>query len=118
MNGLYGLQIRKSDHTTITNNIIKGAAYYVIQISGSRSRNDIDLQSKNNIFADNNFERLSIKPPDNYSDKHIDNYTFTGSDKNSKTAHVWLNKYTSNNSIKIKPVETFIDEGENNKIIS
>jgi predicted transcriptional regulator len=118
MNGLYGLQIRKSDHTTIINNVIKGSAYYGIQISGSKSRNDIDLQSKNNIIADNNLEEIRIKPPDDYSDNHIDNYIFTGSGKKSKTAHVWLNPQTSNNSIKIKPAETFIDEGENNKIIN
>lgn len=111
--GLYGIQVRKSDHTEIVNNKISGKAYFGLQINGSGDRNGIGLGSNDNIFADNTMENLYIKPPDEYSDSRIDGYTFTGLDDKSATAHVWMNSHSRDNVIKIKTDETVIDEGKN-----
>ncbi len=105
------------DQTEIVNNIISGKAYYGLQINGSRNRNEIDLSSDNNVFTNNNLEKLLIKSPDEYSDNHVDGYTFTGSDNKATTAHVWINNRSKNNSIKLKKDESVIDEGIENKIV-
>ena len=114
--GLYGIQIRKSDNTEIVENRISGKAYYALQVNGSRNRGQIELGSNSNKFSNNNMEQLEIKPPDQYSDKHVDNYTFTGSEGKSTTAHIWLNNNSKENFVKILPDETFIDEGTANNI--
>ena len=115
-NGLYGIQIRKSDNTKITENRISGKVYYALQVNGSKNRGKIQLGSNSNIFSNNDMDNLQIKPPDDYSDKHVDNYTFTGSEEKSKTAHIWLNNNSKENLGKIKTGETYIDEGISNEI--
>jgi len=104
--GLYGIQIRKSDHTEIVNNKISGKVYYGLQINGGRDRDGIDLSCNDNIFADNIMKNLLIKPPDGYSDSRIDGYNFTGSVNKSVTAHVWMNSQSRDNVVKIKTDET------------
>jgi len=42
---------------------------------------------------------------------------FTGSPGGSDTAHVWLDKFSKNNTVKVKTDEVVIDEGEENTII-
>jgi predicted transcriptional regulator len=113
--GLYGIQVRKSDQVKITGNKISGRTYYGLQVNGSRPRENIELGSNSNHFSDNNMTELEIKPPDEYSDK-LGNYVFNGADEKTMTAHVWLNKYSSNNLIKLKPGETSIDESAENKV--
>lgn len=115
--GSIGVQIRKSDHTEVINNKIKGKAYYGLQVSGSNKREGIELGSNENVFEANDLESLTIKEPDEYSDGHSGR-VFAGSDGKSSTAHVWLNNRTRGNEIKVKANETVIDEGENNTIIS
>ena len=114
--GLYGIQIRKSDNTKIINNKISGNVYYGLQINGSKNKHGIDLSSSNNIFADNDMEDLKIKPPDEYSESHIDGYTFAGTKNKSITSNIWINKHSNNNTMKIKKGQTIVDEGENSKV--
>lgn len=115
-NGLYGIQIRKSDNTIIRDNKIRGKVYYCLQVNGSKSRENIELGSNNNIFINNNIDDLIIKPSDKFSDNHVDGYIFYGQDGISETAHIWLNNYTKTNLIRIKPNNTYIDKGILNKI--
>jgi hypothetical protein len=42
---------------------------------------------------------------------------FTGSDGKSKTAHFWLNRYSSGNKIYLSKNEIYIDEGRDNEFI-
>jgi hypothetical protein len=108
--------IRKNDETEVVGNKITGRAYYGFHLWGSRNREGLDLGSNNNLIEDNDMTDLVIKTPDLYSDGHVDGRMFTGSEGKSKTAHVWLNKYSTRNKIQIMDNETFIDEGENNTL--
>jgi hypothetical protein len=110
--------LRRSDSTEVYNNQISGRVYYGLHITGSEDRQGIDLSSKGNEFELNDMEGLEIKEPDHYSDGHIDGRMFTGSGERSTTAHVWLNKFSRDNIVKVKANETVIDEGENNSIIT
>jgi hypothetical protein len=114
--GSVGVVIRKNDHTDVTGNKISGSAYYGFHFWGSEDREGFDLGSNENLIEDNDMTELLIKPPDEYSDSHVDGRMFTGSEGKSKTAHVWLNEFTSMNEIKINTGETVIDEGVNNEI--
>jgi predicted transcriptional regulator len=115
-NGYIGIQIRKTDSTIIENNTISGKAYYGFQISGTQKRGEIDLSANSNIIRENKLDKLIIKEKDDYSDANINGYTFTGDKGNSKTAHIWLDPYTSNNTIILKGDKIIIDEGKNNNI--
>jgi hypothetical protein len=115
-NGYIGIQVRKTDSTIIENNIISGKAYYGFQISGTKKHGEIDLSANSNIIRENNLDKLIIKEKDDYSDANINEYTFTGEKGNSKTAHIWLNMYSSNNTIILKGDKIIIDEGKNNNI--
>ena len=116
-NGYLGLQIRKTDHTIVTNNQFIGKVYYALQINGAKTREGIDLASHENVFKDNDMSCLSIKPADDYSNAKVDGYTFTGSNQKSITADVWLDKYTTNNLIQVESGSKVVDEGKNNNII-
>ena len=112
--GYLGVQIRKTDHTTITKNQFLGKVYYGLQINGTKNREGIDLASHENIFKDNDMSSLSIKPADDYSNTRVDGYTFTGSNQESITADVWLDKNSINNLIQVESGSIVIDEGKNN----
>jgi hypothetical protein len=114
--GYIGIQLRKTDNVIVEKNVIKGKVYYGYQISGSKNRGKIKLDSSNNTFKDTNITKLQIKEPDEYSDLNNNGYTFTGIEEKSKTAYVWLNQFTRENTIDIQN-ENIIDEGEDNKII-
>jgi len=114
--GSSGIHIRKSDKTRVVDNKLSGRAYYGIQISGTRNREAFDLGAYENIINTNNLDELQIKPPDEYSDTHIDGRMFTGSEGKSATSHVWLNKFSSRNTIHVNNDETVIDEGTSNSI--
>ena len=60
---------------------------------------------------------LRIRDADEYSNAHVDGFMFAGSHGGSATAHVWLDKFSRNNTVKVKMDETVIDEGEENIII-
>jgi len=76
----------------------------------------LDLRALNNLVDGNDMGDLRIREPDDYSDNHPDGRRFAGSSAGSATAHVWLDKYSENNSIKIGTNENVIDEGKENKI--
>ena len=65
----------------------------------------------------NDMDELRIREPDEYSDNHADGRRFAGSPRGSATAHVWLGKFSKNNTVKVRTGETVIDEGEENTII-
>jgi predicted transcriptional regulator len=114
--GLYGIQVRKSDDVEITGNTISGRAYYGLQLNGNRPRENIELGSNNILFTDNNLDGLEIKPPDDYSNLHVGDYVFNGVESKSNTAHVWLNRYSNKNIIEISSGESFIDQGKENRV--
>ena len=116
--GLFGIQIRKSDFAEVVGNRISGRVYYGLQVSGSESRGGIELGANENVFEDNDMEGLVIKGPQGYSDSHVDGRMFTGEGGKSATAHVWLAKHSRGNVVNVKPGESVIDEGEENKIIT
>jgi predicted transcriptional regulator len=115
-NGYEGIHVRKCDDFMVSDNKISGKAYYGIRVSGRIKPGEIDLRSLNNTVEDNDMSDILIRDPDRYSDNHSDGRRFAGSSKGSTTAHVWLDKFSENNFIKIRKDETVIDEGEDNQI--
>jgi hypothetical protein len=114
--GSVGVLIRKNDETEVFGNKLSGRIYYGFHLWGSQDREGFDLGSNRNLIEDNDMSDLVIKAPDDYSDSHVDGHMFAGSESKSTTGHVWLNEFTSMNTIKIKTNETVIDEGKNNNI--
>ena len=115
--GYEGIHVRKCDEFEVANNTISGTAYYGIRVSGRRKPGEIDLSAINNLVEDNDMSGLEIKGPDEYSDNHADGRMFAGSPGESVTAHVWMSKFSKNNTVKVKNSNTVIDEGEENTII-
>ena len=103
--GSVGIVIRKNDDTEVTNNKISGSVYYGFHLWGSVDREGFDLGSNNNSILNNDMTDLLIKAPDEYSDNHVDGRMFTGSEGKSKTAHIWLNKFSTRNKIEIEENE-------------
>lgn len=115
-NGYEGIHVRKCDDFEVYDNKISGEAYYGIRISGRKKAGEQDQSALNNTIESNDMSALQIKEPDKYSNNHADGRMFTGSHAGSATAHVWLDKFSKNNLIKIRMDETMIDEGEDNII--
>jgi nitrous oxidase accessory protein NosD len=114
--GSVGILIRKADNTDVQDNKISGKACYGFHFWGSSEREGINLESNYNIIDDNDMSNLVIKPPDEYSDNHMDGRMFTGTEGKSVTAHVWINKHSNNNEINVNSEESVVDEGKNNVI--
>jgi predicted transcriptional regulator len=114
--GYEGIHVRKCDDFEVADNKISGEAYYGIRISGRRRSGELDLRALNNLVEGNDMGDLRIREPDEYSNNHVDGRMFAGTQGKSATAHVWLNKFSKDNMIKVKADETVIDEGEDNKI--
>jgi hypothetical protein len=85
-------------------------------VSGRRKSGKLDLRALNNLVEGNDMGDLRIREPDEYSDNHADGRRFACSPAGSAAAHVWLDKFSENNSIKIKKDENVIDEGRDNNI--
>lgn len=115
--GLVGILLRKCDNVRVVSNRISGAAYYALQVRGSGPRDGMDLRACDNLFEENDLDRLIIKSPDGYSDEREKGGVFAISDGRSSTAHIWLNPFTSNNTMRADSDVTVIDEGEENTII-
>jgi len=114
--GYEGIHLRKVDDFEVLDNEISGQAYYGIRVSGRKQSGKLDLRALNNYVNDNDITELCIKDPDEYSNRYADGRRFAGSEGSSITAHVWLDKYTQNNVVKLKQGETLIDEGKSNII--
>jgi predicted transcriptional regulator len=115
-NGYEGIHVRKCDDFRIMGNKISGEAYYGIRLSGHRKFQDLDMSAMQNLLENNDLSDLHIKEPDEYSDNNADGKKFAGSPTESATAHVWLDKFSENNLIKIRLNEKVIDEGGENTI--
>jgi hypothetical protein len=115
--GYEGIHVRKCDDFEVADNTISGEAYYGIRISGRRKSGELDLSALNNLVEGNDMGKLRIRDPDEYSNAHTDGFMFAGSPGGSATAHVWLGKFSKNNTVKVKIDETVIDEGEESTII-
>jgi hypothetical protein len=115
-NGYEGIHVRKCDDFRIMGNKISGEAYYGIRLSGHRKFQDLDMSATQNLLENNDLSVLHIKEPDEYSNNNADGKKFAGSPSESNTAHVWLDKYSENNLIKIRMNEKVIDEGKENTI--
>ena len=115
--GQVGIHIRKTDEFEVSDNALSGTAYYGIQVSGRRKSGALDLRAIDNVVENNDMKGLNIKQPDEYSDNHADGRMFAFSPIGSSTAHVWLGKFSENNTVKVKVSDTVIDEGEKNTII-
>ena len=111
--GYEGIHVRKCDDFEVSGNTISGKAYYGIRVSGRRKPGEPDLSALNNLVEDNDMRGLDVKGPDEYSDNHADGRMFAGTQGKSATAHVWLNKFSKDNMIKVEADETVIDEGDN-----
>lgn len=115
--GYEGIHVRKCDDFEVAENSISGEAYYGIRISGRRRSGELDLSALNNLVEGNDMGKLRVRDADKYSDNHADGRMFSGSAGGSNTAHVWLDKFSKNNTVNVKIDETVIDEGEENIII-
>jgi len=115
--GYEGIHVRKCDDFEVADNKISGEAYYGIRISGRRKSGELDLRSLSNRVEGNDMGEIWIREPDEYSDNHADGRKFAGSPRGSSTAHIWLGKFSKNNTVKVKTGETVINEGEENTII-
>jgi predicted transcriptional regulator len=115
--GYEGIHVRKCDDFEVADNTISGEAYYGIRISGRKRSGELDLSALNNLVEGNDMGRLRVRESDEYSNTHTDGFMFAGSPGKSTTAHVWLDKFSKNNTVKIKTDETVIDEGEENTVI-
>jgi len=65
----------------------------------------------------NDFSELEIKKADKYSNENVNFRRFTGSNEEAKLGHVWLNRFSSRNRVRIRDNETVIDEGNSNEVI-
>ena len=115
--GFEGIHVRKCDDFEVADNTISGEAYYGIRISGRRRSGELELTALDNLVEGNDMVKLRVRDADEYSDNHADGRMFSGSTRGSNTAHVWLGKFSKNNTVKVKKTETVIDEGEENTII-
>ena len=115
--GYEGIHVRKCDDFEVADNTISGEAYYGIRISGRMRSGELDLMALNNRIEGNDMGKLRVRDADEYSDNHADGRMFNVLDGGSTTAHVWLDKFSKNNTVKVKTDETVIDEGEENTII-
>ena len=115
--GYEGIHIRMCDDFEVESNVISGDAYYGVKILGRKKFGTLDLKALKNSVEDNDMSHLQIRPPDEYSDNHVDGRMFSGSEGKSATGHVWLNDYSKDNVVKVKVNETVIDEGTENEII-
>ena len=112
--GYEGIHVRKCDGFDVSRNIITGDAYYGIRVSGRRGSGEIDLSSLNNTIAGNDMRNLRIRESDEYSNSHADGRMFSVSPV--PTAHVWLDKNSADNAIRLGRDESVIDEGADNDI--
>ncbi len=115
--GYEGIHVRKCDDFEVADNKISGEAYYGIRISGRKRSGELDLRALNNVVESNDMDHLLIKNPNKYSNAHANGRIFAGSPGESVTAHVWIGKFSKNNTVKVKTSDTVIDEGEENTII-
>ena len=115
--GYEGIHVRKCDDFEVADNKISGEAYYGIRISGRRKSGELDLRSLSNMVEGNDMGELRIRDPDEYSNAHADGRRFAGTPEGSATAHVWLGKFSKNNTVKVKTGETVINEGDDNTTI-
>jgi hypothetical protein len=116
MDGYEGIHVRKCDKFEVHGNTILGKAYYGIRVSGRIKAGERDQKALHNVVEGNDMRDLRIKEPDEYSDNHADGRRFAASPSGSATAHVWLDEFSENNSIKIRANEKVVDEGKENKI--
>jgi len=114
--GYEGIHVRKCDDFAVTGNTLTGEAYYGFRISGRKSSGEQDMRALNNLVEGNDMGDLQIRDPDDYSNNHADGRRFAASPEGAATAHVWLDKFSENNSIKIGTNENVIDEGKENRI--
>ncbi len=114
--GYEGIHIRKCDEFEVIDNTLTGDAYYGIRVSGRRSSREQDLRSLNNSIQGNDMSDFGVREPDSYSDNHRDGRMFAESPGGSYTAHIWLDSYSMNNSIKARADEKVINQGKENKI--
>ena len=115
--GFVGIKMGRNDGIEVAGNTITGKAYYGIRVHAKGDPSDATMYADGNTIKDNDMDGLTIKPPDDYSNDHIDGVIFTGAEGRSQLAHVWLDQYSKNNAVNLKANETIIDEGENNTII-
>jgi predicted transcriptional regulator len=115
-NGSEGIHVRKCDDFKVTENTLTGKMYYGIRISGRKKPGELDLRAFNNRIENNHMKDLMVKEPDKYCTNHQDGRMFSYSDKLT-TSNVWMDRFSENNTVKIKKGETVINEGENNIII-
>ena len=115
--GYEGIHVRKCDGFDVVDNKISGEAYYGIRLSGRKKSGDQDQRALNNLVEGNDMEDLRVREPDDYSENHADGRRFAGSPAGSTTAHVWLDKFSEKNVVKIKKDENVIDEGKDNELV-
>jgi len=115
--GYEGIHVRKCDGFDVVDNKISGEAYYGIRLSGRKKAGEQDQRALNNLIEGNDLEDLRIREPDDYSENHADGRRFAGSPAGSTTAHVWLDKFSEKNVVKIKKDENVIDEGKDNELV-
>ena len=114
--GYEGIHVRKCDDFEVIDNTISGKVYYGIRVSGRKKPGELDLSALNNFVKDNDMRDLVVKRPDEYSDSHSDGRMFAVTPRGSATSHVWLDSNSKGNVVKLSKGETFIDEGEDNRI--
>lgn len=112
--GYEGIHVRKCDEFEVDDNRISGDAYYGIRLSGRKKSRGLDLRSLRNVVENNEMVKLRIRDPDEYSRRHGDTRMFTA--QNGSSAHIWLDKNSNGNVVKVREGERVIDEGEDNKI--
>jgi hypothetical protein len=116
-NGFVGIKIGRNDSIEVANNVITGKVYYGIRVHAQGDPRDTTMYADENTVKDNDMDNLMIKTPDEYSNGHVDGMVFTGSLGRSTLAHIWLDQYSRNSTVRVNASETVIDEGEDNTIL-
>ena len=116
-NGFVGIKIGRNDSIEVAGNVITGKTYYGIRVHAQGDPRDATIYADGNTVKDNNMDGLMIKDPDDYSNGHVDGMIFTGSLGRSALAHVWLDRYSRNSTVRVKASERVIDEGEDNTVL-
>jgi hypothetical protein len=116
-NGFVGIKIGRNDNIDVAGNVITGNAYYGIKVHAQGDPRDAIIYANENTVKDNNMDNLTIKTSNDFSNSRVDGLVFTGSLGRSAQAHIWLDRYSRNSTVKAKAIETVIDEGEDNTIL-
>jgi len=113
--GYIGIKLGRTDNVSVSGNTLTGKVYYGIKVHAQSNPNDVIMYSEKNRIMDNNMSQLRIKNDENI--KHNgDGLIYSNRKGGTKTAYVWLDRYSRDCLLQVGDTELVIDDGESNKV--